>query len=696
MNRSQLLIAKTATLAALVAAFTLSPVSAATFDVTTTADGNDGACDAHCTLREAIVAANSDRHRDIINLPPGTYRLSIPGRGENHGATGDLDILERVDLRGAGQSTTIIDAGGVDRVLHVHRMHWWPGDEATKITDVTITGGEVQSREKGGGVFIEGALTLQHCSVESNLATGFQAVGGGIANAGTVSMNHVTVSDNATDGDGGAGGGIWNGHGTLSVVDSTISNNRTDGYDADGAGMYGGFSTVSLLRVTVSGNDGVGITSDGGGLFAGFSTFSIAGSTVSDNTAAGAEGGGGVWIGASTVAVINSTLSGNTATAGGAKGGGVWTDISTLTLAGCTLSGNSVSGGGTLNGAIWQGTGTVLVTNTLIDGGCSLESRLLSGGGNLESPGTSCGFDRSSDQTEVPTSALGLGPLTDNGGPTLTHALLAGSAAIDNGITIACPHTDQRGEPRPRDGDGDGSAICDVGAFEAGGVPAVDAYSYWVPVAASIEGTGGFKWQTALGALNRSPSPAELEFVLRTPNDTFIMPATVEGHGQGLFPDIAGQLGVIDDKGTLEVLSNQPLFVTSRTFNRSSMGTYGQYLAGMTVDEGLRSGESATVPQLMQTPEYRSNLGFANMGELPATVGVILYDALGFEIGALSVSLDPGQMHQKNEVYRTVAGRNDINGGYASVTVTAGFGIVAYGSVIDNGTGDGTTMPMCR
>jgi len=86
--------------------------------------------------------------------------------------------------------------------------------------------------------------------------------------------------------------------------------------------------------------------------------------------------------------------------------------------------------------------------------------------------------------------------------------------------------------------------------------------------------------------------------------------AAVEGHGQGLFTDIANQQGVVDDKGMHEIRSDRPLLVTSRTFNQSTRGTYGQFLAGMTANEGLRSGESATLPQLVQnlthtTPNFR-------------------------------------------------------------------------------------------
>jgi hypothetical protein len=59
-----------------------------------------------------------------------------------------------------------------------------------------------------------------------------------------------------------------------------------------------------------------------------------------------------------------------------------------------------------------------------------------------------------------------LGPLANNGGRTKTHALLAGSRAIDTGDNSLLPQTDQRGLPRAKDGNGDGSKIVDIGAFE--------------------------------------------------------------------------------------------------------------------------------------------------------------------------------------------------------------------------------------
>jgi hypothetical protein len=80
----------------------------------------------------------------------------------------------------------------------------------------------------------------------------------------------------------------------------------------------------------------------------------------------------------------------------------------------------------------------------------------------------STGFGAAGDQLGNVGDPLDpmLAPLANNGGPTRTHALLAGSPAIDQGDNNGAPTTDQRGVSRPRDGDGNGSRIVDIGAFE--------------------------------------------------------------------------------------------------------------------------------------------------------------------------------------------------------------------------------------
>ena len=209
--------------------------------------------------------------------------------------------------------------------------------------------------------------------------------------------------------------------------------------------------TLTLTQSTISGNHAF----IGGGLAATGSTVTCLASTISANHAA--EGGGLAALD-STVAVINSTISGNHASGGG----GLTVLDSTVTVRNSTVSSNmATTGGGLVN------VGTVTLVNTLLanhaerGGNCAAHAP-HSAGHNLASD-ASCGLLGPGDQQGL---APLLGPLAQNAGSTATHALLAGSPAIDAGDNTACPVTDQRGIARPQVGAANGTASCDIGAFE--------------------------------------------------------------------------------------------------------------------------------------------------------------------------------------------------------------------------------------
>jgi hypothetical protein len=249
-------------------------------------------------------------------------------------------------------------------------------------------------------------------------------------NAGVaLTLTNLTVSGGAATGTGGYGGGIHNNGGALTVINSTISGNHAD---QDGGGIY---NTSGPLRVMNS--------------------------TFFSNTTAVTGAGGGIEIVDSAADVVNSTFFSNSAT----YGGGI--DIfqsgvpPTLNVVNSTFSGNSAfEGGGIRNNAA-----AVTLKNTIIANSagwnCDNYGTLNDGGGNLQYGGStpdSCG-------ATIPTGDPNLGPLADNGGPTWTMALLAGSAALDAADNSTCLNApvnnlDQRGSPRRMD------AQCDIGAFE--------------------------------------------------------------------------------------------------------------------------------------------------------------------------------------------------------------------------------------
>jgi hypothetical protein len=178
---------------------------------------------------------------------------------------------------------------------------------------------------------------------------------------------------------------------------------------------------------------------------------------------------------------------------------------------------------------------------------------------------------------------------------------------------------------------------------------------------------------------------------------------SVAANGQEVVVDVAAQLGLTNGSAALEVVSDKPLFVTSRTYNQQASGwTYGQSNDGMASGECLGAGASAWLPHLVQNGlagqagTYRSNVGITNTGAGTASVTLALFDANGVQLWTNTRSLGAGEWYQYQEPFRTGAGRNDIPKGYARITVNSGSGVVAYGSVLDNASSDATTITMKR
>jgi CSLREA domain-containing protein len=232
--------------------------------------------------------------------------------------------------------------------------------------------------------------------------------GGGIRNAGTLDLSASLVSGNAAT-QGGYGGGIWSGgSGALTLAQSTVSGNTADG----GGGGLALSSASEVFESTLSGNRA---TLYGGGLYAYARTHVLfAGSTITGNTSV--KTGGGIFaeiapfIGVTQPELRDSILAGNT--------GSPARDC----------------------------TGTV-----------------QSDGYNLVGDASECVDFQAGHHDLAGVNGLildaKLGPLASNGGPTPTHALLAGSPAL--GQSSSCNAADQRGQARPATG-------CDVGAFQTG------------------------------------------------------------------------------------------------------------------------------------------------------------------------------------------------------------------------------------
>jgi hypothetical protein len=171
---------------------------------------------------------------------------------------------------------------------------------------------------------------------------------------------------------------------------------------------------------------------------------------------------------------------------------------------------------------------------------------------------------------------------------------------------------------------------------------------------------------------------------------------------QSILIDVVGQLGG-SGQGALGIVSDQPLKVTSRTYNQVAPdascypnGTQGQDYPSLTPSGGLSASQVAWLPQLTENGAYRSNIGLVNCGSTAAAVTVELYNGAGSSLTSYTVSLNPGEWKQETQPFKNKAGQTAMDRGSAKVTVTSGSGVCAFASVVDNITNDPTTITMQR
>jgi CSLREA domain-containing protein len=427
---------------------------AANYIVNTTADNvYDGACNAHCSLRDAIGVAPAGS--TITFNVTGTITLN----------EGLLVIKKNLTIEGPGADQLAISGNNIERIFYINNA----GVNFT-LSGVTIKNGKSFDSDGGGMYNNGGTVVLEEMTFSQNTANGN---GGGLySNGGSVTLKNVTFSGNSvssgsgggmynagtTDAQGGEfngnsasdrGGGLYNGsHAT--ITDVTFHDNNSGN---DGGGMYAA-SSSTLNRVTFSDNDADRF---GGGLHADSSS-TITNTTFSGNTASST--GGGLQAAYGTTRLTNVTFSGNTATY---DGGGMYKEYATCTLNNVTFTGNSGQRGGGLYSYNVSGSVTlknVIIANSTRGGDCGGENVQASSANNLiEDATNNCGLTDGTNNNIIGTDPM-LGDLLDNGGMTLTHSLLAGSPAIDQGSTPDCATTDQRGINRPQ------GANCDIGAYE--------------------------------------------------------------------------------------------------------------------------------------------------------------------------------------------------------------------------------------
>lgn len=432
--------------------------------------------------------------------------ITLEGAGEDSAVNGDLDVLSNIMLQGEGSDETIINANLLDRAFDVSASGQF------EISGVKIINGVGD----GGAIRNSGILTL----TDSLLTENSGGYGGAVyQHNGQATIENIRFLNNTSRDRGGALTIRW---GTMTIRDSLFKNNRTSlgsgGALSLGSACYSTPPNVTIENTTITNN--VSENYSGGGIslhcagditlrnvninnnFAvkqlggGIQTFSsnslnIYDSVIFDNYALA---GGGISKNSSNAIITNSTISGNRADG---NGGGLYVVCcGALTFINTTISNNiadynandSGDGGGIYKSNSNSSSTPIYFQNTILAGNIDRSiaavekfsdcwGDFISQQNNLVGMNYGCtgSFSDGVNNDLVGTAGSPLDPmldqLRDNGGGTLTQALLQGSPAIDTANDSNCPVTDQRGSSRPYDGDSNGSAVCDIGAYEG---PVVD------------------------------------------------------------------------------------------------------------------------------------------------------------------------------------------------------------------------------
>ena len=393
-----------AVLATLLTAAT--PARAVTCIVTSLADNGPG------TLRDAIVNQTCDTITFNVNGVIGLSSFT------SHPFSAALVISRNLTITGPGVDLLTLQRNSSN---FGYRLIFVTSGQTVNISGLTLSNGYGAN---GGSIANGGTLNLSNASVSGNQgSTG----AGAIFNGGTLTLNNCTVSQNV----GRLQGAIDN-RGMLTVNNSTVSDNY--GTDAGGAIDNQGTLIVnnSILVGNSTGMEGGAIRNSNGAAF-----------------------------------ISNSTLHASSASGGGYGGGAILNLFGSLTISNSTIS--KSTDGDALGGIVNYG-GTLRINNSIVvksgNGAGPFPIPDISGEvtvGEYNLIGTA-GSSSLSATNKIGVDPL-LGPVQNNGGPTFTQALLAGSPAINSGDPNfndpSLPY-DQRGAGFARVAGG----RIDIGAFE--------------------------------------------------------------------------------------------------------------------------------------------------------------------------------------------------------------------------------------
>lgn len=222
--------------------------------------------------------------------------------------------------------------------------------------------------------------------------------------------------------------------------------------------------------------------------------------------------------------------------------------------------------------------------------------------------------------------------------------------------------------------------------------------SYLTAGMARTSGANDTEWRSQLAVLNLGNRTVEATASFRAAgSDPLEITGTVQPGQLVAWDDVLGELFAVTDElaGSIQVDGDGPLVVTARTYNQSDVGTLGQFLPGVAPEQAMATGEVGVLSPLASNQQFRTNVGYINLSDHSCEIRLTLHDATGAQIGSERIrSIDPSGWKQDNDIF-AVTGAGSQDRAYAKAdTLTNNCTVWVYASVVDNATGDPTTIPL--
>jgi len=298
--------------------------------------------------------------------------------------------------------------------------------------------------------------------------------------------------------------------------------------------------------------------------------------------------------------------------------------------------------------------------------------------------------------------------ILDPGSNTLAYSSYFGGAGADeafglsldgSGNVYAAGRTESENLPvlDAEQGSLNGAEDAFLLKVRGGGAPAANAYVVGPVIHAP--GAHSSQWRSDLTLICPGGASATIMMTAKTSAGTKTKNITLAAGGTLRWKDVLVSLFGFGSgssaSGTLEITSSQPLEILSRAYSEGAAGTTGQFIPGLAAGDGITPSRDGIIGNIMQSGDFRTNLGGVNMSDASVTIRITLYDTHGAKLGAsVTMNLGPYQFKQIDKILdKAGVGNTDL--AYAKLEVTSAGGEAwAYASVIDNHTNDPTTIPV--